>query len=113
METKQFEQTAPEQEMTAPAAPKKEKKQKRPKMGRRIRTLTPMNLIMPFIMKDRSDALNYVSDSIDITNAEKYIAEKKKQGYTNFTIMHLFLAAYVRAVAEKPGINRYVRGQRI
>ena len=115
METKQIETIAPEQQQVTSPAPeqKKQKKQKRPKMGRRIRSLTAMNMIMPFIMKDRCDALNYVSDSIDITNAEKYIAEKKKQGYTNFTLMHLFLAAYVRAVAEKPGINRFVRGQRI
>lgn len=116
--TTQTPQQAPE--TIAPAAApapakkaKKEKKKKRPKMGRRIRTLTPMNLIIPFIMKDRNDALNYYADSIDIERAEQYIAEKRKQGYTNFGLMHLFIAAYVRAVAEKPGLNRYVRGQRI
>lgn len=111
MAAKQLETTNPTSD-TAPV-PVKKKKQKRPKIGRRIRTLSPMNMIMPYIMKHRCDALNYISDSIDISNAEKYIAEKKQQGYSNFTIMHLFLAAYVRAVAEKPAINRFVRGRRI
>ena len=31
----------------------------------------------------------------------------------NVGLMHLFIAAYVRTVAEKPGLNRYVRGQQI
>lgn len=122
METKQLDPIAPVTEQNGqnipespPNTPKKSKKvkKKRFKEGRRIRTLPVMNALMPYIMKHRNDALNYFSDSIDITNTERYIAEKRKQGMENFTIMHLFIAAYVRAVAEKPGINRFVRGQRI
>lgn len=102
---------------TAPAQKTKKElkaeKKKRKKMGRKIKTLTPMNFIMPFIMKDRNDALNYFTGEVEIDRAEEYIAEKRKQGYTNFGLMHLFIAAYVRTVAEKPGLNRYVRGQQI
>lgn len=105
-------ETAPE------SAPKTKKelraeKKKRKKMGRRIKTLSPMNFIMPFIMKDRCDALNYFTGEVEIDRAEEYIARKRKEGYTNFGLMHLFLASYVRTVAEKPGLNRYVRGQLI
>lgn len=118
METKQLdpitENEAKSDEQTPQLPPKaKKEKKKRFKEGRRIRTLPVMNALMPYIMKHRNDALNYFSDSIDITNAENYIAEKRSQGYENFSIMHLFIAAYVRAVSEKPGINRFVRGQRI
>lgn len=109
--TENEEKSSQQTPETPPIAPKQKKK--RFKEGRRIRTLPIMNALMPYIMKHRNDALNYFSDSIDITNAEEYIAEKRKQGMENFSIMHLFIAAYVRAVSEKPGINRFVRGQRI
>ena len=92
----------------------KEKKVRQTKKeGRKIKTLSPMSIIIPYIMPTRNDALNFISDSIDITAAEKYIAEKRAQGYENFGMMHIFIASYVRTVAEKPGINRFIRGQRL
>lgn len=83
------------------------------KEGRRLYSLPPMTLITPFIMKKRNDALNYFSDTLDTDRAEEYIAKKRAEGYVSFNLMHLFIAAYVRAVAEKPGVNRFIRGQRI
>lgn len=92
----------------------KEKKVRQTKKeGHKIKTLSPMSIIIPYIMPTRNDALNFISDSIDITAAEKYIAEKRAQGYENFGMMHIFIASYVRTVAEKPGINRFIRGQRV
>ena len=91
----------------------KAKKQKKPKEGRRLKTLTVTNSLMPFIMPQRCDALNYIADSIDIGNIEKYVARKRAEGYESFGIIHVILAAYVRTVAERPQINRFVRGQRI
>lgn len=98
--------------------PKKERKAKKEKKkrfreGRRIRTLPPLTQITPFIMKKRCDALNYFEDTLVIDRAEDYIAKKRAEGYTNFGLMHLFLAAYVRTLTEKPGVNRFIRGQRI
>ena len=93
---------------------KKEKQKKESKKeGRRLKSLPTMTMIIPYIMPTRNDALNYISDSIDITAIDKYIAKKRAEGYEGFGIMHIFIAAYVRTVAEKPGINRYIRGQRI
>ena len=81
--------------------------------GKRLRSLPAMSRAMPYIMRTRNDALNYISDTIDITAAEKYIAKKRSEGYKSFGIMHLFMAAYVRVISEKPGANRFVRGQEI
>ena len=83
------------------------------KEGRRIRTLPAMSYVVPFIMKNRNDTQNHFEDVIDITNIEKYLDEKKQQGYTDMTILHVIMAAYVRVVAERPGINRFVAGQRV
>ena len=109
------EQAVPtvEENTQIPTAPTAKKKEKRFKEGRRIKTLPPLTVITPFIMKKRNDALNYYTDSIEIDDAERFIAEKRAQGLTGFGLMHIFLAAYVRTVAEKPGINRFIRGQRI
>lgn len=81
--------------------------------GRRIRTLPSMSYVVPFIMDERNDAQNKFEDVIDITNIERYLDEKHREGYTDMTILHVILAAYVRVVSERPGINRFTAGQRI
>lgn len=81
--------------------------------GRRLRSLPPMLCMTPYIMKTRADSQNHFEDVIDITNIEHYLDKKHKDGYTDMTILHIFLAAYTRVVAERPGINRFVSGQRI
>ena len=83
------------------------------KEGRRIRTLPPMSYVVPYIMKERNDAQNEFEDVIDITNIETFLDAKHKEGYTDMTILHVILAAYVKVVSERPGINRFVAGQKI
>ncbi len=83
------------------------------KEGRLMKTLQPMNAVMPYIMQTRADAQNHFEDVIDITNIESYLDAKHREGYTDMTILHVILAAYTRVVTERPGINRFVAGQRI
>jgi len=100
-------------EYDSPAyAPRKRRFGDRPD-GRKLRTLPPMHYIEPYIMKVRADSQNQFEDVIDITNIEHYLDKKHKEGYTDMTILHIFLAAYTRVVAERPGINRFIAGQRI
>jgi len=81
--------------------------------GRLVRTAPPMSKLMPYLMKVRSDAQNHFEAEIDIHNAELYLAEKKKEGYTDMSLLHVFLAAYVRVVSERPAIHRFIAGQKI
>lgn len=81
--------------------------------GRRLRSLTPFARIVPYIMQIRSDAQNHFEEEIDITDIEPYIREKKKEGYKNFGLLHIFIAAYVRAISQRPGINRFISGDKI
>lgn len=83
------------------------------KEGRRLRTISPMSMVIPYIMRDRSDAQNFFEDVIDITNVERYLDRKHSEGYTDMTLLHVILAAYVRIVSERPGINRFVAGRRV
>lgn len=83
------------------------------KEGRLIRTLPPMQRLVPFIMPYRYDACNMFTDSFDVTAADRYCHKMIREGKVNFTFMHLLIAAYVRTVARYPSLNRFVSGQRV
>ncbi len=83
------------------------------KEGRRIKSLPPMNVVSTFFMPTRVGASNQFSTRLDITETERYIREKRKEGMPGLGIMHVLLAAYVQTVASYPGINRFIRGQKI
>ncbi|MBE6586445.1 MAG: hypothetical protein E7645_08030 [Ruminococcaceae bacterium] len=92
---------------------KRKKRFKDRKEGRYLRTINAMNKFMPFIMPQRCDALNSFAETMDVTRADAFVKDMIAAGYENFSFLHVMLAAYVRTVSQKPGINRFVSGQRI
>lgn len=78
-----------------------------------MRTISPMTRVAVYIMKKRQDASNLFADTVNIDHTTAYIAEKRKAGLKGFGMMHVFMAAYVRTIAQYPGINRFIRGQKI
>lgn len=80
--------------------------------GRRIKTLKPYYKIIPYIMKERSDAHVYFEDEISIDAMEEYIKAKKEQGI-KIKHMDIILAAIGRTALEKPRINRFIMNRRI
>jgi len=81
--------------------------------GRRLRNLSPIFAVSPYLMKTRNTSQNFIEDAIEITEMERYIVEKRKAGLKNFGILHVLLAAYVRTCARYPGLNRFIAGQKI
>ncbi len=82
--------------------------------GRRVRTLSPMTYIVPFIMKTRNDASNLFFGSVEMGRVDNYIRKKRKEdGLSGFGFIHVIIAAYIRTVSQRPGLNRFVAGQRI
>jgi len=81
--------------------------------GRKIKTLPPMNVVGTYFMPNRNGASNQFSTRIDITETDKYLHEKRKNGMPGLGLMHVLLTAYVQTVARYPGINRFIRGQKI
>ncbi|MBP3633206.1 MAG: hypothetical protein J6J43_01375 [Oscillospiraceae bacterium] len=81
--------------------------------GRLVRTLPGMSKIEPYIMTTRNTSCNTIHDELEITNIEKYVREKRKEGLTHFGINHVFIAAYVRCVSQYPAVNRFVSGQKV
>ena len=93
--------------------PEKPKKEKKLKEHRRVKSLSPMASMIPFIMVDRVGSQNFITDTMDVEKLEKYMKEKQQQGMTNISMMHIMIAAYVRLVATRPALNRFIRGQRV
>ena len=81
--------------------------------GRKLRTLQPMNRLMPYIMKNRSDAQNTFADKIEVSKADRLCRQKVLEGKTNFSFLHILLAAYLRTITQRPAVNRFVSGQKI
>lgn len=81
--------------------------------GRRLRSLSPIFAVSPYLMKTRNTSSNFLEDSVEVTEMERYITEKRREGLKNFGTLHVLLAAYVRACARYPGLNRFIAGQKI
>ena len=83
------------------------------KEGRRIKTGTPMDAVAAFIMPNRNGASNQFTATVNIQKCENLIRIKRAEGMKSFGMIHIFMAAYTRVVSELPGINRFIRGQRL
>ncbi len=80
--------------------------------GRRLRTLEPMDQIMPYVMKERNDAMNMFEDSFECAPMDAFIKEKAADG-VRLSYMHVVIAALVRLLATRPSLNRFVMNGKI
>ena len=83
------------------------------KDGRRVRTLHPMAQITTYFQWERNICSNLFEESFEITNVDRYIRQKRREGLKDFGITHVLLAAYIRGVAKYPQLNRFIAGQKV
>ena len=83
------------------------------KDGRRVRELNPITRVGNYIMPNRNGASNSIRERVEITEIERYIRAKRREGLTGFGMTEVFLAAYVRIIAQFPAANRFLSGQTI
>lgn len=81
--------------------------------GRLLHNIYAMNKFMPYIMPERSDGCNTYADELDVTETDAFCKQMIAKGLTNFSFLHVMLAAYVRTLSQKPAVNRFVAGRRI
>jgi hypothetical protein len=81
--------------------------------GRRLRSLNAFYQITPYIMRTRVDAHDYFEDRIDITGTEAWLRGQRGEGHLDLGYLHVFMAALVRTMSQKPALNRFVAGQKI
>ena len=92
--------------------PKQKKEKPLKNKIHRVRGISPMARLVPYIMEDRIGSQNFIFDKIGMTQIDKYIKKKQEQGLKNFNLMHIIIAAYARTCSQRPAINRFIRGQR-
>ena len=83
------------------------------KEGRLLRSLTPFEKMIPFIMPVRNDALNFYEEKFEISKVDKQLRTERVAGYKGIGFLHFIIAAYIRCISMLPGINRFVVGRKI
>ena len=81
--------------------------------GRRLRSLSPIFAVSPYIMVTRNTSQNFLRDTMECSAMDEYIRRKRREGLRGFGALHVFLAAYAKCVAQYPGVNRFIAGQHV
>ena len=82
--------------------------------GRLLRSLDPITQLIPYLMPTRSGSQNLFNFSIPTTELDSYVHRiREERNLPGFGIMHVLIAAYVRAISQRPGINRFVSANRL
>ena len=80
--------------------------------GRMVKTIPPIQKIMPYIMKTRTDSMNMYDDVFNCEEWDSYIKEKEAEGL-KMSYMHIFIAGVVRMIALRPQLNRFIMNGRV
>ena len=80
--------------------------------GYRVRNSDPTNVIIPYLMKERNDALVYFDCELDLTKVEEIIRQKRKEGM-DIGVLDYTMAALVRCMSQYPRANRFIAGRRL
>ncbi len=80
--------------------------------GFRVKAMDPTFVIIPQIMRTRLDSQIFFEEQIDITGLRKFIVENRED-IPGLSMYHLFVAAILRTIVDRPRINRFVSGRKI
>lgn len=83
------------------------------KEGRVIRSLPAPVRLTPYLATARDESCSRMADSVEVSAIEQWLLEAREGGWSGIGFLHLLVAAYVRTVSMRPGINRFVAGRRI
>lgn len=80
--------------------------------GKVVKKMPPIQRIMPYIMKTRTDSMNMYEEFFPTEGMDAYIKKKSAEGL-KLSYMHIVIAAMVRLLATRPQLNRFVMNGRI
>ncbi len=73
-----------------------------------LRDIDSMHYIMPLIMPNRCDNEAFISEQIDLTNAEKFLEKKNAADPKDkYTIFHIIVTAVLKTITLRPQLNRF------
>ena len=82
--------------------------------ARLVRDNDPLHFFVPYIYPHRADNEAVVTEQIDLTAMNAFLAEKNA-GRTEdrYTLMHAIVAALTRTITLRPKMNRFIQGNRL
>ena len=80
--------------------------------GKKVKSDDAEYAVVPHIMVDRNDSLNFIEIDVPLAPIQKYLNEKRKEGIS-LSHLSLVLAAYTRIVGEFPLLNRFIVNRKI
>ncbi len=83
------------------------------KDGKRIKTIDPLMKMVPHIMKTRNDAMVMMPYDINCKGLDEYIFAKRHEDNIRLNYMHILIASFVRVLALRPKLNRFVVNGRV
>ncbi len=84
------------------------------KDGALLRDLDSMHFIVPLIYPNRCDNEAYISEKIDLTAINAYLAKKNEgEPVYPYTLFHLIVTALVRTLTLRPKMNRFIANKNI
>ncbi len=75
--------------------------------GRKVHEVEPFQKIVPYIMKTRTDSMNMFEESIACEGMDVYIEKKAQEGLP-LGYLHIMIASFIRVIALRPQLNRFV-----
>ena len=79
------------------------------KDGVLLRDLDGMHFITPLIYPNRCDNEAYISEAIDLTNMNAYLAKlNERETEFRYTMFHVIVAALVKTITLRPKMNRFI-----
>ena len=79
--------------------------------GRRLRTISPIFQLSPFAVRSPADSACSFVDSTDAAPLETWLRARRQEGTESMSLLHVVIAAYVRTLALRPAMNRFVAGR--
>jgi len=82
--------------------------------GTRVKRAPTLRHVMPHVMPTRSGSVVYFDQQLDLTRTQGYIAERNA-GHDDkaINLFQIILCAVVRAIGQRPQLNRFVVGRRL
>ena len=80
--------------------------------GTRIKAEDPFAELIPYVLDSRTAAQNFSKHIFVTESIDSYIQEKGAAGH-KISYLHFFIAAYVRLLAERPQLNRFIINSKV
>ena len=80
--------------------------------GRLLKTIRPFTLLIPYIMTKRGEAQVFARQEIITDPIDAYLRQKREEN-VKLSYLHLFIALYVRVIAKRPRLNRFIINNRL